>query len=83
VPIRLYDSAYIVTEAAPETPVPVQRDARNPGWFIAGEGVYDIDGRPARLTPDAPAIIRVLSLSEIQAAGRSLTYNRDLPKSFT
>ena len=69
--IRLYDTAWIELEGQ-NVPVQVRRDMQRHDIFRCGDHAYDIDGRPASSTVDAPRIVRVLSLQSVREVGLTL-----------
>jgi len=69
--IRLYDTAWIELEGA-ETPMQARRDIQRHDLYRVGDYAYDIDGRPSTATPDAPRIVRVLSLQSVREVGLTM-----------
>ena len=75
--IRLYDSAWVVLDGHPE-PLQARKDRTNAAAFNVGEYQYDIDGRPLRTYPNAPAILTLHSLQSAREAGLRTAYDRDI-----
>lgn len=75
--MRLYETAWVQVEGI-EQPLQVFKDRANPAAFNVGDFQYDIDGRAFRTSPDAPRILRILSLQEAKEAGLRQDYNRDI-----
>lgn len=75
--IRLYESAWVRTEGG-DRPLQVYRDRKNAAAFNVVTHQYDIDGRPLRVSGQAPEIVSVLSLQAAREAGLSTAYNGDM-----
>ncbi len=77
--MRLYDSAWVRIEGS-DAPVQVFKDKRNAALFDVGDHQYDIDGRPVPGNASAPALVNLLSLSEIRERALSLGVTHDVRK---
>jgi len=75
--MRLYESAWVLIEGH-EQPVQVSRDRNNAAAFNVADWQYDIDGRPFKTTPDAPPLVKILSLQAAREAGLRQDYNKDI-----
>lgn len=75
--MRLYETAWVQLNGQ-EQPLQVHKDRSNAAIFNVGDYQYDIDGRPMRTTPDAPRIVKILSLQEARELGLRQDYNRDI-----
>jgi len=75
--MRLYDSAWVRIDGF-DAPVQAFKNKRNAALFDVGDHQYDIDGRAAPGNPDAPALSKILSLSEIRELALSMTAPRDV-----
>ncbi len=74
--MRLYETAWVEIDGQ-DMPAQVHRDRVNAGAFNVGDFQYDIDGRPLRTSPDAPKLVRILSLQAAREAGLRQDYNQD------
>lgn len=75
--MRLYETAWVQVEGQ-DQPFQVHKDRKNAAIFNVGDWQYDIDGRAMRTSPDAPRIIKILSLQEARELGLRQDYNRDI-----
>ena len=75
--MRLYESAWVLIEGQ-EQPVQVSRDRNNAAAFNVGDWQYDIDARPFKTNPDAPRLVKILSLQAAREAGLRQDYNKDI-----
>jgi len=74
--MRLYESCWVEIDSQ-DMPAQVRRDRINPAAFNVGAFQYDIDGRPMRTSPDAPRLVRVLSIQAAREAGLRQDYNEN------
>ncbi len=75
--MRLYESAWVQIEGQ-DHPVQVSRDRHNAAAFNVADWQYDIDGRPMKANPDAPRLVKILSLQAAREAGLRTDYNKDI-----
>lgn len=75
--MRLYESAWVLIEGH-EQPLQVSRDRSNAAVFNVGDWQYDIDARPFKTNPDAPPVVKILSLQAAREAGLRQDYNKDI-----
>lgn len=75
--MRLYITAWVQLDGH-DQPFQVVKDRSNAAVFNVGEWQYDIDARPMRTSPDAPRIVKILSLQDARELGLRQDYNRDI-----
>ena len=75
--MRLYVTAWVQLDGQ-EQPFQVHKDRNNAAIFNVGDWQYDIDARPMRTSPDAPRIVKILSLQDARELGLRQDYNRDI-----
>ncbi len=69
---RLYESAWVRIEGV-DQPAQAQKDPINRAAFNVGGFQYDIDARAMPGETNAPALVGILSLADIRAAGLQVT----------